>query len=147
MLGNALRLRCPTCGRYPLFVSWRHLKSVRDWIMPLDGCPLCGYPFDREPGYFLLSIFAINYGIASIIGLAIYLVLDFWVQLPIWQTLIFTILPIPIFNLWFVRHSKAIFIAVDLFFDPHQRDDDDGDQPVEKALPRPKSPVPAPVHK
>ncbi len=147
MLGNALRLKCPTCGRYSLFVSWQQVRSVRDWFMPLDGCPLCGYPFDREPGYFLLSIFAINYGIASIIGLVIYLILDFWVQLPIWETLIFTILPIPFFNLWFARHSKALFIAFDLFCDPHQRDEDDGDQPVGKVDPTPRRPAPEPVHR
>jgi uncharacterized protein (DUF983 family) len=141
MLGNAFRLKCPTCGQTCIFLPWSKVRNIRDWFMPLDGCPRCGYPFDREPGYFLLSIFAINYGIASIIGVAIYLVLDFWVQLPIWLTLILTILPIPFFNIWFARHSKALFIAIDLFVDPHHRDGDDGDQPVAKTAPRPLEPV------
>ena len=55
--------------------------------MPLDGCPRCGYPFEREPGYFLLSIFAINYGVGALLGLVIYLVLDFCLHLPIWLVL------------------------------------------------------------
>ena len=109
--------------------------------MPLDGCPHCGYPFDREPGYFLLSIFAINYGVGSLLGLVIYLILDFWVRLPIEWTMALVILPTPTFNLWFARHSKALFIAFDLFCDPHQRGDDDGDQRTGTAPDQPKPPV------
>jgi hypothetical protein len=96
--------------------------------MPLDGCPRCGYPFDREPGYFLMAIFAVNYGAGALLGLVIYLILDFWVHLPIWLVLTLTIIPIPIFNVWFARLSKALFLAFDLFFDPHHGDDSGGDR-------------------
>jgi uncharacterized protein (DUF983 family) len=111
--------------------------------MPLDGCPDCGYPYEREPGYFLLSIFAINYGVGAMIGLVLYLIFDFWVKFPIWLTLVLAITPIPIFNLLFARHSKAFFIAFDLFFDPHTRDEGDGDQPAK--LPNPSRPKLDPV--
>src|SRR6516164_6547220 len=110
MIGNALRWKCPTCGQRPLFIPWYRVRNLRDWFVPLDGCPACGYPFDREPGYFLLSIFAI------------------------------TIAPIPFFNLWFARHSKALFIAFYLFWDPHQRDDDGGDPGTEAPVPQPQKP-------
>ena len=66
MMSNALRWKCPTCGVSPIFIPWYEVRSLRDWFMPLDGCPRCGYPFEREPGYFLLSIFAINYGVQFI---------------------------------------------------------------------------------
>ncbi len=124
-----------------MFVPWQQVRSLQDWLMPLDGCAQCGYPFEREPGYFLLSIFAINYGVGALVGLAIYLILEFWIKLPIFVVLFFTVLPIPLFNLWFARHSKALFIAFDLFFDPHRKDDDEGDQPV-----MPDSPSPDPQH-
>ena len=90
MMSNALNLKCPTCGDRPLFIPWSQVRSLRDWFMPLDGCPRCGYPFEREPGYFLLAIFAINYGVGALIGLAIYLVLDFCFHLPIWLVLTLT---------------------------------------------------------
>ena len=145
MMGNAWRWKCPTCGQRPLFVPWHQVRSMQDWLMPLDGCPHCGYPFDREPGYFLLSIFAINYGVGSLLGLILYLILDFWVRLPIGWTLALIVITMPIFNLWFARHSKALFIAFDLFCDPHRRDDDGGDQRVD-ALPRqPDPPVLEPL--
>ncbi|HZC34718.1 MAG TPA: DUF983 domain-containing protein [Chthoniobacterales bacterium] len=147
MMGNALRWRCPTCGERPLFVPWYNVRSLRDWFEPLDGCPKCGYPFEREPGYFLLSIFAINYGVAAILGMIVYLILDFWVRLSIGVTLLLTIIPIPLFNFWFARHSKALFLAFDLFFDPHHRDNDDGDQPVKPPDQVPKDPHPKPVRR
>jgi predicted RNA-binding Zn-ribbon protein involved in translation (DUF1610 family) len=147
MIGNALHWKCPTCGERPLFVPWHKVRSLADWFMPLDGCPKCGYPYEREPGYFLLSIFAINYGVAALLGVIVYLVLDFWVRLPIGITLLLTILPIPLFNLWFARHSKALFMAFDLFFDPHHRDSGDGDQPVTEPGHVPKDPSSQPVRR
>ncbi len=113
--------------------------------MPLDGCPRCGYPFEREPGYFLLSIFAINYGVGALLGLVVYLVLDFCVHLPIWLVLTLTIVPMPFFNLWFARHSKALFLAFDLFFDPPHGGDDGGDRHVESPSPLPKAPDLEPI--
>jgi uncharacterized protein (DUF983 family) len=115
--------------------------------MPLDGCPRCGYPYEREPGYFLLSIFAINYGAGALLGLLIYLVLDFWLRLPIWLVLTLTIIPMPIFNFFFARHSKAFFLAFDLFFDPHHGEDDGGDQRIEPPVSPPKSPGFQPIGK
>jgi len=147
MIGNALRWKCPTCGERAIFVPWYKVRSLEDWFMPLDGCPKCGYPYEREPGYFLLSIFAINYGVAALLGVIIYLVLDFWVRLPIGVTLLLTIIPIPLFNLWFARHSKALFLAFDLFFDPHHRDRGDGDQPVAEPDRVPKDPHSQPVRR
>jgi uncharacterized protein (DUF983 family) len=147
MFGNALRWKCPTCGDRPLFVPWYKVRSLADWFMPLDGCPKCGYPYEREPGYFLLSIFAINYGVAALLGVIVYLVLDFWVRLPIGLTLLLTIIPIPLFNLWFARHSKSLFLAFDLFFDPHHRDSGDGDQPVAEPDRVPKDPHSQPVRR
>jgi uncharacterized protein (DUF983 family) len=147
LMSNALRWKCPTCGERPMFVPWYEVRSLRDWFMPLDGCPRCGYPYEREPGYFLLSIFAINYGVGALIGVIVYLILDFGFHLPIWLVLTLTIIPIPIFNLWFARHSKALFLASDLFFDPHRGEDDGGDQPSQAPARPPKAPDFEPVGK
>jgi uncharacterized protein (DUF983 family) len=147
MMANAARWKCPTCGERPLFIPWYKVRSLQDWFMPLDGCPRCGYPYEREPGYFLLSIFAINYGAGALLGLLIYLVLDFWLRFPIWLVLTLTIIPMPIFNFFFARHSKAFFLAFDLFFDPHSGGDDDGGQRSDSPAPPPKSPGYEPIGK
>lgn len=130
-LVRALRLRCPSCGEKPLFAPWYKVRRPRDWMTPLDGCPKCGYPYEREPGYFLMSIWAVNYGFGSIVGLILYAVLEWKYDLPVWQLIAAVIAPVIIFNIVFSRHAKALFLAFDLFFDPHRRDrgDDGGNKP------------------
>jgi uncharacterized protein (DUF983 family) len=67
LLGRALRLRCPFCGQGKLF---------RGWLRMNDKCPHCGVTFEREPGFFLGSIY-INYGLTALIVAVVYPVLLF----------------------------------------------------------------------
>ena len=120
-LCRAIRLRCPACGISPIFIAVRRVRRLRDWFTPLDGCPRCGYPYEREPGYYLIPIWAINYGVGSVIGLGIYGLLEWKFDLPIWELLAAVLVPVFLFSLLFARHSKALFLALDLFFDPHEK--------------------------
>lgn len=136
-LSRALLLRCPVCGKSHIFLPIIKTRSLRDWFTPLDGCPRCGYPYEREPGYFLVSTWVINYGAGSMLGLIIYIILECFTQLSMIQLLLSVIVPIILFNLLFARHSKALFIAMDHLFDPHEKDPgDDGGN-----LPTPDSPT------
>src|SRR6266581_4465891 len=83
-IGRALRLRCPECGEYPIFKPVRRVRSLYDWFYPLDGCPRCGYAYERESGYFLLAIWAVNYGVVAAVGLAVGLVLQTYTRLSLW---------------------------------------------------------------
>src|SRR5687768_18525168 len=80
-IGRALRLRCPECGHHPIFVPARRVRSLFDWFAPLDGCPECGYAYEREEGYFLLATWAVNYGLVAGGGLAIGLALQSYTHL------------------------------------------------------------------
>ena len=63
LLGRTMRLRCPQCGQGRLFSGW--------FRMPRQ-CESCGLKFEREPGYFLGSIY-FNYGVtAAIVTVAAY---------------------------------------------------------------------------
>ena len=136
-LGRALLLRCPVCGKSPVFLALLRTRSLHDWFTPLDGCPRCGYAYEREPGYFLASVWMINYGVGSVLGIVIYLVLDFTVHPPIGCLLAAVLSPIVLFNLLFARHSKTLFIAIDHLSDPHEKDPgDEGGN-----LPKPESPT------
>jgi len=136
-LGRAMRLKCPVCGKSPIFPPLFKTRSLRDWFTPLDGCPRCGYPYEREPGYFLASTWIINYGAGSVIGIVIYLCLDLTTHLPISVLLAAVLTPIVLFNFLFARHSKALFIAIDHLSDPHEKDPgEDGGN-----LPKPDSPT------
>jgi hypothetical protein len=98
---------------------------MREWFAPLDGCPFCGYPYEREVGYYLMAIWAVNYGAGSVIGISIYLLLELLFDLPLNHLLLAVVLPVICFNVLFARHAKAIFLAIDLFFDPHDQDGGD----------------------
>ncbi len=127
---RALFLRCPVCGKSPLFCRISEIRSLQDWFTPLDGCPRCGYPYEREPGYYLLAVWMINYGSASALGLFLYTVLEWRFHLSIEQLLAAVLVPVFAFCLLFARHAKAFFLAFDLYFDPHERGggDDGGNQ-------------------
>jgi len=154
-LGRSLLLRCPVCGKSPIFPSLRSTRTLHDWFTPLDGCPRCGYPYEREPGYFLVSVWIINYGAGSVLGIVIYVIRELFYHPPIGQLILSVIVPIFFFNLLFVRHSKALFIALDHYYDPHEKDpgEDGGNLPMperpkdgpaspDKTIPKPK-PEPA----
>lgn len=142
---RALWWRCPECGTKPVFVPLRRVRSLRDWFTPLDGCPRCGYPYERETGYFLLATWAVNYGLGSVLGIAIYMVLEFVFHLPLRWLLIGVIGPVMLFNLLFARHAKSLFLAIDHFFDPHRRGGDgDGGSRVPRVEPPPPAAPPRP---
>ncbi len=88
-----------------------------------------------------MAIWAVNYGAGSALGITIYVILEWLFDLPLNQLLMAVVLPVLFFNVLFARHAKAIFLAVDLFFDPHERDggDDRGNVPDD---PTPLQPAP-----
>lgn len=131
-----MRLRCPVCGISPIFPPLARVRSAHDWFTPLDGCPRCGYAYDREPGYFLLSIWAINYGFGALLALALYAAFEWFFDWPVWTLIAAVVAPVMAFNLLFARHAKAIFIAWDHFFDPHQREGGEGGSPAPREPPR-----------
>jgi uncharacterized protein (DUF983 family) len=107
-LRRALRLRCPRCGRGPLFAG-----LVR---MP-PHCPACGLVFEREAGYFIGAIY-INYGLTVLLALGGYFALEAWLTpSPGWQVAIWGAFAI-LFPLWSFRYSKAIWLALDHLVDP-----------------------------
>ncbi len=125
-----------------MFPPLLRVRRLSDYFTPLDGCPRCGYAYDREPGYFLLSIWAINYGAGSALGIVIYLVMEFNFDFSLGTELAGTLIPVGLFNILFARHSKSYFVAFDHLCDPHRKEggDDGGNRPVEP----PDAPVPAP---
>ena len=116
---RALHLRCPECGVSPMFVPTRKVRTLKQWIVPLDGCPVCGYAYEREPGYFLLSIWGLNYGFIGAFGLASMWLIDDYLHLPLWKTIALVCPFIPLMNFLFIRHSKSLFLAMDHYIDPH----------------------------
>jgi hypothetical protein len=89
-----------------------------------------------------MSIWAINYGLGSLLGIIIYLILEALYAIPIWYLLASVLLPIIFFNFFFARHAKALFLAFDLFCDPHTKEEgDEGDTDRGNHFSQPPKPI------
>jgi uncharacterized protein (DUF983 family) len=107
-LARTLRLRCPRCGQGRLFSGW--------FTMPKE-CEACGLHYEREPGYFIGSIY-FNYGVTAVIVTAAALSLMMFTHVSE-RTLLWTLAPFCVlFPLWFFRYARALWMAWDHFADP-----------------------------
>jgi uncharacterized protein (DUF983 family) len=144
---RALRLRCPECGISPIFPPLTRIRKPADLFTPLDGCPRCGYPYTREVGSFLMATWAVSYGFGSLIGLAIYLYMEYVLNASLKAMLWTCISAVLIVNLLLARHARSFWLAFDHFCDPHVReaadegrDDGRGGGNVRRDLPPPDAP-------
>ena len=105
---RALRLRCPLCGEGRLFRGWFAMQAQ---------CPSCGAGLEREPGFYLGSIY-INYGLTALLVAVVYPVLLFRGvasnQVLLVGALLFTVL----FPLLLFPWSRSLWLAFDQWYDP-----------------------------
>ncbi len=116
---RALALRCPECGESPIFLPLRRVRSLYDYFTPLDGCPRCGYAYEREQGYFLLAVWGLNYGVVAGLGVLAGLYIQNKYNPGVWSAMWLWLLPMPVMSFLLARHAKALFLAMDHYFDPH----------------------------
>ena len=105
---RALRLRCPACGRAPIF---------RGWFAMHDACPACGRRFNRDAGYLLGSIY-FNYGVTAMIVVVMYFAMFFGDVLTDAQRLVVLSAFGVLFPTWFFRYARAFWMAFDERWDP-----------------------------
>jgi len=106
MVMRALIRRCPWCGGAGIFESWFRLKN---------GCPTCGFDFEREPGWYIGGMI-VNTGASMILFSAILIggLVLFSPDVP-WTALsIVSISAMVIFPIVFYPISKTVWLAVDL---------------------------------
>jgi uncharacterized protein (DUF983 family) len=110
LLGRALRLRCPLCGKGKLF---------RGWLAMHPECPHCGVTFEREPGFFLGSIY-INYGLTALIVSIAYPVLLFNGFVAERPLLIVSLTFVVLFPLLIFRWARSLWLGFDQWRDPRE---------------------------
>lgn len=111
VLIRGLLLRCPNCGKGKLF---------RRFFTMYDRCPVCGWRYEREEGYWTGAI-AINLVVTELlialvaVPLAIVLAMN---NEPI--TLLVAIgLPLPfVLPFLFFRHAKSLWMSIDFMVHP-----------------------------
>jgi uncharacterized protein (DUF983 family) len=110
---RCIRLRCPACGRLPVFVA--PFKRRR-------SCPSCGAQFDREEGYFVgaiminvvgteVALLAAYLICLSTVGFGERLILTFFLPMGL-------ILPVA-----FYHHSWSVWLSLNHWIDSLSNDE------------------------
>jgi hypothetical protein len=84
----------------------------------LPACPHCGLSYEREPGFYLGSIY-VNYGLTALLTTILY----FWgFSRGINDKLLLGLLAVfcVAFPILIFRHARAVWLAFDQFWDPQQ---------------------------
>ena len=102
-----LRLRCPVCLQGKLF---RSLFGMH------ERCPHCGVLYEREPGYYLNSMF-VAYTIGFLVLVPSALLLAWWYVSVLTFTVVIAVEAIIIWPIIF-RYSRAIWLHLDQVLDP-----------------------------
>jgi rubredoxin len=108
IFGRCWRLRCPVCGRGKQFNGWFRMRA---------SCEACGYSYQREPGYFLGSIY-INYGLTALLVTVGFFVGFFALDISPELLLIGLTFFCVAFPLWFFRYARSLWMGFDTFWDP-----------------------------
>ena len=111
LLGRAIRLRCPNCGRGRLFDGW---------FSPRVACPECGQRLERlEEGYYLGALLLNFIGAElTVTAAALAVLLATWPRPP-WNALLYGGAALAV-TLPFLTYpfSKTVWLAVDLYIQP-----------------------------
>jgi hypothetical protein len=103
VLLRAARLRCPRCGIGPLF---------RGAFRMHEACPHCGFSYEREPGFYLGSIY-LNYGATVILTGGLYAFVVLVLGLSNETALATCLAAAVLFPILFFRHARSFLLALD----------------------------------
>src|SRR5437588_1529773 len=108
MLKRGLRQRCPVCGRGKIFAGF---------FKTYEKCPVCGFEFEREPGYYTGAM-AINLVVSELLIAIVAVPLAASQVVPV-STLIILGVTLPILlPILFYRPTKSLWMSFDHFIHP-----------------------------
>ena len=108
ILRRGARLKCPRGGTGALF---------RGFFAMRPECPDCGLLTEPEMGYYVGAIY-INYGFTVGIAVTGYFLLDAYTNIALKGQLVLWIPFCVLFPLLFFRHSKSLWLSLDILFNP-----------------------------
>lgn len=120
LLRRGLARRCPLCARGKVYESYFQMRS---------RCPSCGYPFEREEGYWVGAL-VVNMAVAEI-WFALLFVAVLVATLPdvAWvPLLVVALVTNGIVPVIFYPFSKTLWMAIDLHFHPARALPTEGDR-------------------
>ncbi len=106
-LGALLKQRCPRCLQGQVFVGLFHMH---------EHCPVCGLPFEREPGYFTGAMY-ISYGLAIIATAPVWLPMA-WLGRSLGEILLASSALLIVGSPWLFRYARMLWLYLDHGLDP-----------------------------
>ena len=114
-LWQCLKLKCPACGRAPVFGKPFNLKT---------RCTACGVIFKREEGFFVGAIMA-NVGATEVLILIVYFFCLLFTNLSE-QTMLTVLFVFGVtFPLAFYHHSWSLWLGLDHLIEGLARSEND----------------------
>jgi uncharacterized protein (DUF983 family) len=107
IFSRAIRLRCPRCGKGPLFKGYFTMD---------ERCSSCQLKYDRGPGYFLGSTY-INYAATTVLMTIGFVLLSFGAGIDKVSLIAPIGLFIVIFPMVFFRFARSFWLGIDCFLD------------------------------
>jgi hypothetical protein len=107
LIVRALKLKCPRCGQAPMFSGLFRTH---------ERCAHCHLKYEREPGYFLGSIY-INYGVTALLLTVAWITLRFGYGFDSRRLVIGLAAFLLVFQMFFFRYGRALWLALDCQFD------------------------------
>jgi len=97
-----------------LFLGWFHMRSRCDW---------CGLIYEREPGFFLGSIY-VNYALTALLTTVAYIAnMATGAVSEKWMLGLLTAFCV-LFPAWFFRYARSLWMGFDQYWDPRAEDKD-----------------------
>jgi uncharacterized protein (DUF983 family) len=117
LLLRALLKRCPRCGRKKIFATFFRLGA---------SCPNCGYVFERQEGYWVGALI-VNIAVAEAWFFVLLMVVVFSTSpdVPWFPLLVVALVTNGLLPVIFYPHSKAFWMAIDLYIHPVKEEDPD----------------------
>eukprot|EP01041_Mallomonas_annulata_P025847 gene25847-46990_t len=104
-MGSLLSGKCPKCEKGKIFQSNGNVFLLKAPIM-YERCTECNYKFEKEPGYFIGSLY-ISYGLAVVEMLSLFLIVVWF--LPINFILVLILIAILLSSFFNFSHQGSVY--------------------------------------
>ena len=108
-----LKLKCPHCLQGSVF--------NKPFKMHPD-CPHCGIHFEREEGYFMMSVF-VGYVMSFFIAVPALVVMYLTMNPTIWEYVFGALLALVLFSPLIFHYARVIWMHIDELLDPRRPDE------------------------
>ncbi len=105
-----LKLKCPHCLRGNVF---------RKTFKMNPDCPQCGIHFERENGYFMMSVF-VGYVMGFFIAVPTLILMYYTMTPTIWEYVFGALLALLIFSPLIFHYARVIWMHLDELLDPRR---------------------------